>query len=159
MPSHKLVKSCTNGPSTWCDVFPALCSMMARTVWCSPFWLHLIVMEIILTCSCFTLWCRTAFVFALKTRSAAVELCDLTRLHVSTVTEEFMLPTPTTTHLLQQPHTALVPWWAHFFRSSLPDRFPFLITAFFFSSVLSCALLFFPPFPLHGFERWWHLLT
>ncbi|XP_064178781.1 RNA binding protein fox-1 homolog 1 isoform X11 [Anguilla rostrata] len=27
-----------------------------------------------------------------------------------TVTEEFMLPTPTTTHLLQQPHTALVPW-------------------------------------------------
>ncbi|XP_061081361.1 RNA binding protein fox-1 homolog 1 isoform X3 [Conger conger] len=25
-------------------------------------------------------------------------------------TEEFMLPTPTTTHLLQQPHTALVPW-------------------------------------------------
>ncbi|XP_036381914.1 RNA binding protein fox-1 homolog 1 isoform X10 [Megalops cyprinoides] len=27
-----------------------------------------------------------------------------------TVTDEFMLPTPTTTHLLQQPHTALVPW-------------------------------------------------
>ncbi|XP_073795994.1 RNA binding protein fox-1 homolog 1 isoform X43 [Danio rerio] len=26
-----------------------------------------------------------------------------------TVTDEFMLPTPTTTHLLQQPHTALVP--------------------------------------------------
>ncbi|XP_073713451.1 RNA binding protein fox-1 homolog 1 isoform X8 [Misgurnus anguillicaudatus] len=26
-----------------------------------------------------------------------------------TVTEEFLLPTPTTTHLLQQPHTALVP--------------------------------------------------
>ncbi|XP_036381869.1 RNA binding protein fox-1 homolog 1 isoform X4 [Megalops cyprinoides] len=25
-------------------------------------------------------------------------------------TDEFMLPTPTTTHLLQQPHTALVPW-------------------------------------------------
>ncbi|XP_063077441.1 RNA binding protein fox-1 homolog 1 isoform X7 [Engraulis encrasicolus] len=27
----------------------------------------------------------------------------------SSVTDEFMLPTPTTTHLLQQPHTALVP--------------------------------------------------
>ncbi|XP_035260673.1 RNA binding protein fox-1 homolog 1 isoform X20 [Anguilla rostrata] len=30
--------------------------------------------------------------------------------NTSSVTEEFMLPTPTTTHLLQQPHTALVPW-------------------------------------------------
>ncbi|KAA0705776.1 RNA binding protein fox-1 -like protein 1 [Triplophysa tibetana] len=29
--------------------------------------------------------------------------------NTSSVTEEFMLPTPTTTHLLQQPHTALVP--------------------------------------------------
>ncbi|XP_075174005.1 RNA binding protein fox-1 homolog 1 isoform X5 [Anomaloglossus baeobatrachus] len=28
----------------------------------------------------------------------------------SSVTDEFMLPTPTTTHLLQQPPTALVPW-------------------------------------------------
>ncbi|KAM4631628.1 RNA binding protein fox-1 homolog 1 isoform 3-T3 [Discoglossus pictus] len=28
----------------------------------------------------------------------------------SPVTDEFMLPTPTTTHLLQQPPTALVPW-------------------------------------------------
>nr|XP_015215967.1 PREDICTED: RNA binding protein fox-1 homolog 1 isoform X33 [Lepisosteus oculatus] len=28
----------------------------------------------------------------------------------SSVTDEFMLQTPTTTHLLQQPHTALVPW-------------------------------------------------
>ena len=27
------------------------------------------------------------------------------------VTDEFMLPTPTTTHLLQPPPTALVPWW------------------------------------------------
>lgn len=26
------------------------------------------------------------------------------------VTDEFMLPTPTTTHLLQPPPTALVPW-------------------------------------------------
>ncbi|KAK3520042.1 hypothetical protein QTP70_011922, partial [Hemibagrus guttatus] len=31
-----------------------------------------------------------------------------------TVTDEFMLPTPTTTHLLQQPHTALVPWGGGF---------------------------------------------
>ncbi|XP_056144775.1 RNA binding protein fox-1 homolog 1 isoform X1 [Lampris incognitus] len=30
-------------------------------------------------------------------------------LHTVTVTDEYMLPTPTTTHLLQQPHTALVP--------------------------------------------------
>ncbi|XP_036381860.1 RNA binding protein fox-1 homolog 1 isoform X3 [Megalops cyprinoides] len=30
--------------------------------------------------------------------------------NTSSVTDEFMLPTPTTTHLLQQPHTALVPW-------------------------------------------------
>ncbi|XP_068072814.1 RNA binding protein fox-1 homolog 1 isoform X1 [Danio rerio] len=29
--------------------------------------------------------------------------------NTSSVTDEFMLPTPTTTHLLQQPHTALVP--------------------------------------------------
>ncbi|XP_029294089.1 RNA binding protein fox-1 homolog 1 isoform X6 [Cottoperca gobio] len=31
-------------------------------------------------------------------------------LHTVTVTDEYMLPTPTTTHSLQQPHTALVPW-------------------------------------------------
>uniref|UniRef100_A0A452T8J2 RNA binding protein fox-1 homolog 1 n=1 Tax=Ursus maritimus TaxID=29073 RepID=A0A452T8J2_URSMA len=30
--------------------------------------------------------------------------------NTSTVTDEFMLPTPTTTHLLQPPPTALVPW-------------------------------------------------
>ncbi|XP_047427365.1 RNA binding protein fox-1 homolog 1 isoform X6 [Mugil cephalus] len=30
-------------------------------------------------------------------------------LHTVTVTDEYMLPTPTTTHSLQQPHTALVP--------------------------------------------------
>ncbi|XP_066545920.1 RNA binding protein fox-1 homolog 1 isoform X4 [Amia ocellicauda] len=30
--------------------------------------------------------------------------------NTSSVTDEFMLQTPTTTHLLQQPHTALVPW-------------------------------------------------
>ncbi|XP_075888580.1 RNA binding protein fox-1 homolog 1 isoform X11 [Nelusetta ayraudi] len=30
-------------------------------------------------------------------------------LHTVTVTDEYMLPTPTTTHLLQQPHIALVP--------------------------------------------------
>ncbi|XP_069037185.1 RNA binding protein fox-1 homolog 1 isoform X12 [Lepisosteus oculatus] len=32
------------------------------------------------------------------------------QLPIVTVTDEFMLQTPTTTHLLQQPHTALVPW-------------------------------------------------
>nr|XP_020828621.1 RNA binding protein fox-1 homolog 1 isoform X18 [Phascolarctos cinereus] len=32
------------------------------------------------------------------------------RLPTVTVTDEFMLPTPTTTHLLQPPPTALVPW-------------------------------------------------
>lgn len=32
-----------------------------------------------------------------------------TRVFLS-VTDEFMLPTPTTTHLLQPPPTALVPW-------------------------------------------------
>ncbi|XP_028455423.1 RNA binding protein fox-1 homolog 1 isoform X10 [Perca flavescens] len=31
-------------------------------------------------------------------------------LHTVTVTDEYMLPTPTTTHSLLQPHTALVPW-------------------------------------------------
>ncbi|XP_044038122.1 RNA binding protein fox-1 homolog 1 isoform X8 [Siniperca chuatsi] len=31
-------------------------------------------------------------------------------LHTVTVTDEYMLPTPTTTRSLQQPHTALVPW-------------------------------------------------
>ncbi|XP_010078297.1 PREDICTED: RNA binding protein fox-1 homolog 1-like [Pterocles gutturalis] len=30
--------------------------------------------------------------------------------NTSAVTDEFMLQTPTTTHLLQQPPTALVPW-------------------------------------------------
>lgn len=42
------------------------------------------------------------------------------------VTDEFMLPTPTTTHLLQPPPTALVPWWVplpplpRFFLAPLP---------------------------------------
>ncbi|KAM9779739.1 RNA binding protein fox-1 homolog 1 isoform 6-T6 [Neosynchiropus ocellatus] len=34
-------------------------------------------------------------------------------LHTVTVTDEYMLPTPTTTHSLQQPHTALVPCHAY----------------------------------------------
>ncbi|XP_057201613.1 RNA binding protein fox-1 homolog 1 isoform X10 [Triplophysa rosa] len=38
-----------------------------------------------------------------------LSLLPLPLLPTVTVTEEFMLPTPTTTHLLQQPHTALVP--------------------------------------------------
>lgn len=44
------------------------------------------------------------------------------------VTDEFMLPTPTTTHLLQPPPTALVPWWvppvpplSHFLLPSCPS--------------------------------------
>lgn len=71
-------------------------------------------------------------------------LCDALVLFVSTVTDEFMLPTPTTTHLLQQPHTALVPWWASilFFPSlclscPLSVTFPvyFLVVVVVFSSL------------------------
>uniref|UniRef100_A0A8D2LPE1 RNA binding protein fox-1 homolog 1 n=1 Tax=Varanus komodoensis TaxID=61221 RepID=A0A8D2LPE1_VARKO len=45
--------------------------------------------------------CRNQFVFVAT---------DEISCNTSAVTDDFMLQTPTTTHLLQQPHTALVPW-------------------------------------------------
>uniref|UniRef100_A0A8C6Y977 RNA binding protein fox-1 homolog 1 n=1 Tax=Naja naja TaxID=35670 RepID=A0A8C6Y977_NAJNA len=45
--------------------------------------------------------CRNQFVFVAT---------DEISCNTSAVTEDFMLQTPTTTHLLQQPPTALVPW-------------------------------------------------
>lgn len=96
-----------------------LCGMTARAVWFSPLWLVIWLSfskhsQIITIRSCFSPWCRIddrmTFVFA-HARSVFHHTTVIwPSLYFSTVTDEFMLPTPTTTHLLQQPHTALVPW-------------------------------------------------
>lgn len=164
--------SCTNDPSTWTVMFfcpvqhdgHVIFSSLTSFVIFKTLWNHHHIS------SCFTPWCyiRTKYdicVCAQIEMRAMFLIC----LRVSTVTEEFLLPTPTTTHLLQQPHTALVPWWATklfpfpTFSTLLTvsNSFCFFLISILFASLFSMRALcvFFPPFPLHGFERWWHLLA